>query len=81
MTRPLWLPLFAIGSALILCAWLSAARAAVHIDNPALTIRPEKAADTDTPICLDATTRTRLWLHKDGSKEVVSRFTVYQACQ
>jgi hypothetical protein len=49
MTRPLWLPLFALGAALILCAWLSAARAAVHIDNPAIAIRPETVTSEPEP--------------------------------
>lgn len=49
MTRPIWLPLFALGAALILCAWLSAAYAAVHIDNPTIAIRPETATEARRP--------------------------------
>jgi hypothetical protein len=45
MTRPLWLPLFALGAALILCAWLSSAHAAIHPGAEPLAIRPEPAKE------------------------------------
>lgn len=68
MTKPLWIPLFSLGSALILCAWLSAAHAMVRPDTETPDIRPQPLADAQktAPRCMRPGTVIVLLRYSDG---------------